>query len=41
MKLSNIIVTKLEQPITVISPKGENCQTKNRDCYGLSFCIKG
>ena len=41
MKLSNIVVTELEQPFTVISPKGENCQTKNRHNYGLSFCIKG
>lgn len=41
MKLSNITLTDIEQPFTVISPKGENCQTKNRHYYGLSFCIKG
>ena len=41
MELNKIILTKIYKPITVISKKGENCQTKDRDSYGLSFCIMG
>jgi len=41
MELKNIILTQINKPFTVISKKGEDCRTKNRNFYGLSFCIKG
>lgn len=39
--LKDIIVTNIQRPITVISPKGRHDETKNRATYGLSFCSKG
>lgn len=39
--LENIIVTSIERPITVCSPKGRHAETKNRSSYGLSFCMNG
>ena len=39
--LENIIVTEIQPPITVNSPKGRTAETKNRPTYGLSFCING
>lgn len=39
--LKDIIVTNIQRPITVISPKGRHDETKNRTTYGLSFCLKG
>lgn len=39
--LNDIVITKIQKPITVISPKGRQDETKNRATYGLSFCING
>jgi AraC-like DNA-binding protein len=39
--LKNIIVTDIQMPVTVISPKGRTASTKNRATYGLSFCLSG
>lgn len=39
--LKNIIVTNIQPPITVNSPKGRMVEIKERSTYGLSFCING
>ena len=39
--LKNIIVTDIQTPVTVISPKGRTASTRNRSSYGLSFCLSG
>lgn len=39
--LKNIIITKIQPPITVVSPKGRQDITKNRSMYGISFCTGG
>ena len=39
--LNNIVITNIEQPVTVVSPKGRRDTTQDRACYGLSFCSKG
>lgn len=41
MKLTDIIVTNIDFPKTVISPKGRFFEMKNRPNFGLSFCIEG
>ena len=43
MKLpkDGIIVTSIESTVTVTAPKGKSHEVKNRDSYGLSFCIEG
>lgn len=40
-KISNIIVTKIDEVLTVSSPKGRYVEMKDRWCYGLSFCSSG
>ncbi len=39
--LKDIILTKIEDVITVYSPKGRLETIKNRKSYGLSFCLDG
>lgn len=39
--LNNIVITNIQQPVTVISPKGRRDTTRNRATYALSFCTKG
>ena len=42
MKAFNeLIITNIEQPFTVHSPKGKHSKITNRSSYGLSFCIDG
>ena len=39
--LKNVIVSNIQPPITVVSPKGRQDITKNRSTYGISFCMNG
>ena len=39
--LKNIIITDIQPPVTVISPKGRTASTTNRASHGLSFCLGG
>ena len=39
--LKDIILTKIEEVITIYSPKGRFEEIKNRNWYGLSFCQEG
>ena len=39
--LNNIIVTDIQRPLIVHSEKGHRFQMKDRQSYGLSFCISG
>lgn len=39
--LNELIITDIEQPFTVHSPKGKDSKINNRKSYGLSFCIDG
>ncbi len=39
--LNNIIITDIQQPITVISPKDRREEIRVRATYGLSFCLNG
>ena len=38
---NEIIITSIENIITISSPKGRNETIVNRWCYGLSFCMSG
>ena len=40
-KLRNIVVTDIDNMITVASPKGRQEYIHNRKSYGLSFCTEG
>lgn len=40
-KLNNIIITKINEIVTVPSPKGRYNEIKNRYCFGISFCNSG
>lgn len=37
----NAVITKIYKPVTVFSEKYRKDSTKNRECFGLSFCING
>lgn len=37
----NTVITGIYKPVTVFSEKGRNFSMKNRECFGLSFCISG
>jgi len=39
--LKNLIVTNIERPFTVHSPKGRSVVMENRSAFGLSFCTRG
>lgn len=39
--MKDIIVTKINEIITVTSPRGRYNEIKNRYCFGLSFCNSG
>lgn len=39
--LSNIVLTKIEEVLTIYSPKGRFEEINNRNWYGLSFCLDG
>ena len=39
--VKNLIVTNIERPFTVRSPKGRTAVMENRPAYALSFCIRG
>ena len=39
--LKNIVITDIQSPVTVISPKGRTASTTNRASHGLSFCLGG
>lgn len=39
--LDGIVVTKIENLITVTTPREKSYGVKNREFYGLSFCIEG
>lgn len=40
-KLNEIVVTDIDNILTIPSPKGRYEKMTNRRCYGLSFCIEG
>jgi len=37
----NMVITDIQQPMTVFSQKGRIFQMKNRKTYGLSLCLRG
>lgn len=39
--LENIVLTKIEEVLTIYSPKGRFETIENRNWYGLSFCQEG
>ena len=41
LNLHDIIVTNLNEPMTVHSPKGRYFEMHDRKSYGLSFCLQG
>lgn len=40
-KINDIIITKINEIVTIPSPKGRYNEIKDRYCYGLTFCNSG
>jgi len=39
--IKNLIITNIDRPFVVKSPKGRRVQMEDRSAYGLSFCSRG
>ena len=39
--IKNLIITNIDRPFVVKSPKERRVQMEDRSAYGLSFCIRG
>ena len=39
--MKKMIITEIYEPVTVFSRRGRRFEMKERDCFGLSFCLSG